>query len=100
MINNLEAEGKRKDTDLLNCANMLQEHKATIAQLGKKVEELETREADLQKLQTQHLQLEMDHRSLKRDYDRSNHKVKFLFFFNFSIVSLKTLRNDTSRRRR
>ena len=76
MIGNLEGEGKKKDVDLLNCANMIQEHKATIAGLQKKLEDSESREADLQKLQTEHLQLEMDHRSLKRDLDRSNHKVK------------------------
>ena len=75
VIGDLEADGKKKDVDLLNCANMIQEHKATIAGLQKKLEDSESREADLQRLQTEHLQLEMDHRTLKRDLDRSNHKV-------------------------
>jgi len=76
LIATLEGESKRKDMDLLNCATLLQEHKAEISTLQKKLEDSESRVAEFQKLQTQHLHLEMDHRSLKRDLERTHDKFE------------------------
>jgi len=73
----LENEAKVKDADLLNCANLLQEHKSNVLRLQAKVKDFEDKESEFQKLRTEHLQLEMNHRTLKRDLERSSQQLQY-----------------------